>query len=83
MKNPSKIDQLLDLLLDSLQERQEARKAGQAVSLSASQRVSLSASQLVSQKWLKPLLRTNPQSKTQNPKSKIPLLFSQASNWGR
>jgi hypothetical protein len=48
MKNPSKIDQLLDLLLDALQERQEAR-GGESVSPSAGQSVSQLVSRSVSQ----------------------------------
>lgn len=68
MKNPSKIDQLLDLLLDALQERQEARKAGQPVSLSASQSARQPA--VSSQPETAKAVTTN-QSAIENPKSKI------------
>ena len=75
MKNPSKMDQLLDLLLDSLQERQEARKAGQSVSLSASQPVSgqRSASQSVSPSAVssQPI---EPSVPVPSPKSPVPVL---------
>ena len=82
MANPSKIDQLLDLLLDALQERQEARSVGQPVSRSVGQPVSGSASQSVSGSASQPVSGSAGQlvslsasqqvSESANPQSAIP-----------